>query len=282
MGGNVGKDTKVSKEQALSAVADAFNSTPRNGTVTIEDIVRAAMTNAQYQPNRLDRWKTTSVDMNLWSQKPQHAIHTPRTGQKNSLMAGGRLTGMTAASLQDQQLKGLSTMTMPPSVTWKAALDAGTMTRDKRMSKIRMMFDALDVDNNHSVTELEFVQALAEEGIVEKEARSLFREMDESQTGRLTVAKFDHYAAVHTLSIVRDSFKCIDASRDRQIHRKEFAIYFMGNGLSKSQVSRLWADIDCNNNGKINFSECRDWARDALEMNSLHQVAMSLGMSSGE
>merc|ERR1712196_47809 len=106
---------------------------------------------------------------------------------------------------------------MHPTITWKAALDRGTMTRDARMTKIRTMFDALDIDGSHVVTENEFVQALAEEGVVEKEARVLFREIDDSGTKRLTVAKFDHYVAVHTLTIVREAFKTIDASKDRQI-----------------------------------------------------------------
>jgi len=186
---------------------------------------------------------------------------------------------MTGSTQGDMKL--LSASTLPPSISWKRALDAAAMTRDQRMAKIRMMFDALDLDNNNIVTEDEFVSALSEEGILEKEARMLFREMDDSHTRRLTVAKFDHYAAVHTLAIVRDSFKSLDASKDRQICRKEFALYFMGNGLSKRQVSRLWEQIDVNNNGKINFTEYRDWSRDVLEMVSLDQVAVSLGLSTG-
>lgn len=180
---------------------------------------------------------------------------------------------------ESAELKNLSTMPLHPSVTWKAALDRGTMTRDARMKKIRTMFDAMDLDGSHVVTETEFVLHLSEEGVVEKDARVLFREIDDSGTRRLTVAKFDHYVAVHTLKIVRDSFKSIDASKDRQIQRKEFAMYFMGNGLTKAQVSRLWNQIDCNNNGKINFTEFRDWGNDMLAGQSLDQVAMSIGMS---
>jgi len=144
-----------------------------------------------------------------------------------------------------------------------------------------MMFDALDIDDNRVVMESEFVAFLAEEGILEKEARHLFREMDDSHTGRLTIAKFDHYVSVHTLAIVRDSFNSLDASKDRQIQRKEFALYFMGNGLSKQQVSRLWEQIDKNRNGKINFTEYRDWSQEQLGTTSLDQVAASLGLSTG-
>lgn len=280
MGGQISKDTKVTKEQALSAVADAFEGTPRAGVVSIEDIVRNATMSAERQPQRLDRWNTTSSDMNKWSLKAHHRpyINSPRPPADNKpLLAGGKFM----CGPGQNELKLLSTSTLPPSISWKRALDAGAMTRDKRMAKIRMMFEALDLDNNKVVTEQEFVAALSEEGVLEKEARSLFREMDDSNTGRLTVAKFDHYAAVHTLAIVADSFKSLDASKDRQIQRKEFALYFMGNGLSKRQASRLWQEIDTNSNGKINFTEFRDWARDTLETTSLDQVAMSLGLSAG-
>jgi len=277
MGGSIGKDTKVSKEQALSAVADAFEGTPRSGVVTIEDIVRCAAVAAEKQPTRLDRWKTTASDMHSWSLKAHHRpYNSPRL--KTPLVSGGK--HLMAATTQGDT-KFLSPSTLPPSISWKRALDAAVMSRDQRMGKIRTMFDALDLDNNHIVTEDEFVSLLSEEGILEREARVLFREMDDSHTGRLTIAKFDHYAAVHTLAIVRDSFKSLDASKDRQISRKEFALYFMSNGLSKRQVSRLWDKIDVNSNGKVNFTEYRDWSRDVLEMTSLDQVAVSLGLSTG-
>jgi Ca2+-binding EF-hand superfamily protein len=272
MGGNVSKDTKVTKDQALSAVADAFDGTPRAGMVSIEDIVRAGRVAAEKQPTRLDHWKTTSVDMHSWSLKPSHLhaqFNSPRMKTQSPLASGGRIMAGS----------NLSVTTLSPSISWKRALDAGGMTRDQRMGKLRVLFDALDVDGSQTVTEDELVAAVAEEGILEKEARALFREMDDSHTGRLTVAKFDHYVAVHTLAIVRDSFKSLDASKDRQILRKEFAMYFMGNGLSKHQVSSLWDKMDQNRNGKISFTEYRDWARDMLETTSLDQVALSLGLS---
>jgi Ca2+-binding EF-hand superfamily protein len=270
----------VSKEQALSAVADAFEGTPRAGVVTVEDIVRSAAMAAEKQPNRLDRWNTTASDMNRWSLKSHHRsyMNTPRQGGQDSpIKVGAKLI---SGGKQDE-LKYLSSSTLQPSISWQRALDAGMLTRDKRMSKIRMMFDALDVDGNHVVSEQEFVTHLSNEGILDKEARLLFREMDDSRSGRLTIAKFDHYSSVHTLAIIRDSFRSLDASKDRQIQRKEFAMFFMGNGLSKAQVSRLWREIDTNSNGKVNFVEFRDWAREALEVQSLDQVAMSLGMSAG-
>lgn len=280
----VSKDTKVSKEQALSAIADAFEGTPRSGVVAIEDIVYAAVASAKIRPTRLDRWKTTTSDMHAWSLKAHHAVsRSPRPNPDNPFAQSGRLlAGSNHESLLAAcDMKILSGTTLQPSISWKAALDAAPMSRDTRLGKVRVMFEALDLDGNNAVTEDDFVSAMADnpEGVLEKEARVLFRKMDDSRTGRLTVAKFDHYAAIHTLAIVRDSFKSIDASKDRQMQRKEFAMYFMGNGLSKSQVGRLWAEIDWNGNGKVNFTEYRDWALAALEGKNLHQVAASLGLS---
>lgn len=274
MGTAIGKDHKVTKDQALSAVADAFDQLPRGGLATIEEIVKAGCTNFAKTPTRLDRWKTTSSDMHQWTMKPHHQHGSPRpqatTPRTNALVSSGRLM-----ATNPQQSVGTG------GITWKTAIESGTLTRNERMAKVRMMFDSLDQDDNHVVTWDEFLNTMTAEGISEPEARSLFREMDDSHTGRLTIAKFDHYVAVRTLSIVRSSFKSIDASHDRQISQKEFKMYFLGNGLSKKQVRSLWDAMDKNRNGKINFVEYRDWARDMLETTSLDQVATSLGMSVG-
>lgn len=280
MGGTVGKDTKVTKEQALSAVADAFGSTPRAGVVSVEDIVNAASASAKIRPTRLDRWTTASVDMQAWTLKASNtlgkAYNSPRVTNDNPFLSGGRLL---AGSLHSDT-KLLSTTTLQPNISWKAALDASATSRDKRLAKVRVMFDALDLDDCRDVAEDEFVAALAEENIIKKDAARLFRSMDDSSTGRLTLAKFDHCVAVHTLAIVRDSFKCLDASSHRQIQRSDFAMYFMGNGLSKPQAARLWQEIDRKGSGKINFTEYRDWAAEVLEGSSLPAVAVSLGLSS--
>jgi len=274
MGTAIGKDHKVTKDQALSAVSDAFDQLPRGGLSSIEEIVKAGCTNFAKTPTRLDRWKTTSSDMHNWTMKTHHQHGSPRpqatTPRQNALVSGGRLMATSP-----HQLMGTG------GITWKTAIEGGTLTRNERMSKIRMMFDSLDQDENHVVTWDEFLNTMTSEGTSEQEARHLFREMDDSHTGRLTIAKFDHYVAVKTLAIVRSSFKTLDSSTDRQISQKEFKMYFLGNGLSKRQVRNLWDAMDKNRNGKINFVEYRDWAGDVLETTSLDQVAVSLGMSVG-
>jgi Ca2+-binding EF-hand superfamily protein len=211
------------------------------------------------------------------SPRIHHTQNSPRPHNQqqkpNALVSGGRLVAGTS---QHGGIAGAAS-----GISWQATLATGAITRDERMGKIRHLFGALDLDNNNIVTEGEFIEAMAAENVYEKDARALFKQMDDSRTGHLTVAKFDHYVAVHTLAIVRSTFKDLDTKHDRQIKKNEFAMYFMGNGLSRVQVGRLWNDIDKNRNGKINFVEYRDWALERLETTSLDQVAMSLGMSSG-
>ena len=106
--------------------------------------------------------------------------------------------------------------------------------------------------------------------------------IDETHTRKLSLTKFEHYCSCHTLQIVRDSFKQLDASHDRQVVKREFVKYFLGNGLSKAQCRALWDAIDANRNGKVSFVEYRDWAQETLAVASLEDVAASLGMSAPE
>jgi len=141
------------------------------------------------------------------------------------------------------------------------------------------MFQALDNDKNRIVTRDEFLADMQNDGMDATAAATLFKELDETRTGHVTLAKFDHYVAVHTLSIVRDTFHKLDVSHDRQVTKKEFLHYFLGNGLSQKQGNTLWSHMDINGNGKINFVEYRDWAKENLTVASLDEVAVSLGLS---
>merc|ERR1712113_584425 len=110
------------------------------------------------------------------------------------------------------------------------------------------------------------------------EAEALFREMDFSGSGFISVAKFDKYAALHTLDMVRQIFKNIDSSPDKKISKDEFKAYFLQTGLSEKQAHKLWDAIDENRNGSISFSEFKDWGLCHLEKNSLEEVASTLGL----
>merc|ERR1712218_362168 len=117
------------------------------------------------------------------------------------------------------------------------------------------------------------------QGVSRNEADAMFKEMDQSGSGVITVAKFDHYAAMHTLDMVKQIFKSIDTSSDKQILKQEFKTYFMENGLNQAQAHKLWDSMDLNRNGKISFIEFRDWGLQVLETHSLEEVAAGLGLS---
>ena len=257
MGGGVSKTTLVSKAQAVSAVRAAFDGKPGEATVPLEALVHAALPASAPKPARgaraADAYRTTADEMHQWHREPSVAkkLGAPVHGGSDRL-------------------------------AWKAALESGTLTRDARMTKVRAMFDALDDTDDHTVTEREFVDGLAADGVDPGAARALFKAIDETHTRKISLTKFEHYCSCHTLQIVRDSFKQLDASHDRQIAKKEFVQYFLGNGLSKAQCHALWDGIDGNHNGKISFVEYRDWAQDTLAVTSLEDVAMSLGMSAPE
>eukprot|EP00440_Ansanella_granifera_P043421 gb/GFBE01047070.1/.p1 GENE.gb/GFBE01047070.1/~~gb/GFBE01047070.1/.p1 ORF type:complete len:274 (+),score=42.75 gb/GFBE01047070.1/:1-822(+) len=268
--GPVTADTPITKEEATSAVLAAFQGTSSGQKMSIKQIAShlppspnvTGAGDAGCQPEN-PHWRTSYQMMtDRTPRKP------PPAGPLKSF--GGMVIGGATPRSRGGATTGFS---------WRAAIDSGLVTRDQRMSKIRQMFQALDNDSSRVVTREEFISDLQTDGIDGKEATALFNELDETHTGRLTLAKFDHYVAVHTLSMVRDTFKKLDQSHDRQLSKKEFVQYFLGNGLSHDQADALWSHMDANGNGQINFVEYRDWAKETLATASLDEVSMKLGLS---
>mmetsp|Transcript_64060 Transcript_64060/g.169718 ORF Transcript_64060/g.169718 Transcript_64060/m.169718 type:complete len:249 (-) Transcript_64060:71-817(-) len=247
MGGATSAESRVTKQQAMAAVAEAFRGKASASSMSIRDIVVAGC-------EQNSGWSTSNHSMNQWQQGARPQVPPPALAPAT-----------------------------PPAESgpdWVLATEGGTMTRDTRMSKIRTLFSSLDSDGSHIVDREEFVTGMRAQGMDPREAADLFAEMDASRTGHLTVAKFDHFVAMQTLTMVKNVFKNLDDSHDRQIDKTEFKTYFMNNGLSPAQAKALWDDIDLNRNGKVSFVEFRDWASETLATQSLAQVAHSLGLSS--
>lgn len=254
-------DTEVTKEEATAAVLSAFRGPVQR--LPIKDIashVEKRIPQSHVEDGENAHWRTSYQMMT--TRKPLTSTGPLKGG------AGMVIGGYTPRSTRGAR-----------AFTWRAAIDSGRLSRDTRMSKIRMMFDALDGNDDRVVPREEFVDFLIHDGTDPKDAAALFNELDEARTGRLTLAKFDHYVSCHTLSMVRDTFKNLDESHDRQIQRREFVHYFLGNGLSKKQAKDLWNHIDQNGNGKVNFVEYRDWAREVLASSSLDEISVQLGLS---
>lgn len=276
------ENTRVSKDQAIAAVIEAFKDKPEWHTMPIRDIALGVpMPEASGGAGSIGgtprttydttgkHWITSGQRMNQWYAKAEET--TPR----RTLTMGGQtvVSGALGSVAQGGGGGGCAKM------TWLEVLNSGPLTRDERMQKVRTMFEALDGDHDRVVTKDEFIVALQADGIEVNKASALFKEMDETRTGRLTIAKFDHVVAMHTLKIISTTYKSLDPSHERQITREELMRYFLGNGLDKQQASRLWDSMDINHNGKINFVEYRDWAQETLQSTSLDQVSVSLGLS---
>ena len=109
-------------------------------------------------------------------------------------------------------------------------------------------------------------------GFDQTAVENLFAEIDTSGSRRITIAKFDLFAVVQTITAVRNEFMKMDAptsssSRrgDRQITKKEFVQFFLAQGVSKQASVALWSHADTNENSKINFTEFKTWALEILE-----------------
>ncbi|KAH8048677.1 hypothetical protein JL720_15793 [Aureococcus anophagefferens] len=103
---------------------------------------------------------------------------------------------------------------------WKAAVLDEPLSRDDRAVALRAIFDSLDEEGDHSISRREYITTMVARGATWEEASASFKAMDDMGSGRLTVAKFDHYIMKET------------------------------HGLTKDQAMACWTEIDANKNGK--------------------------------
>ena len=150
---------------------------------------------------------------------------------------------------------------------WKSAVLDAPPTRDERAVALRQIFDSLDEEGDHSITKAEYVTTMSARGMPFKDAVASFNAMDDMRSGRLTVAKFDHYVMKQTLELVSNAFKemdMADGERERQLSPADVKRFLMKQGLSKDQAIAAWHEIDANKNKKVNFREWKHWASGKL------------------
>lgn len=109
------------------------------------------------------------------------------------------------------------------------------------------------------------------EGMPEDDARRIFEEIDDSNTGRITMSKFLHYNVVASINSMQKHFKEMDDDKDRQITKDDFFTFFLRSN-SESTTSKLWTKLDANANKKINFTEWKAWAEDVCAVQSIGEV----------
>ncbi|KAH8044881.1 hypothetical protein JL720_16906 [Aureococcus anophagefferens] len=138
---------------------------------------------------------------------------------------------------------------------------------DDRAVALRAIFDSLDEEGDHSISRREYITTMVARGATWEEASASFKAMDDMGSGRLTVAKFDHYIMKETVELVRTSFKemdLADGDRERQLSKADVRRFLLQHGLTKDQAMACWTEIDANKNGKVNFREWRHWAEEKL------------------
>lgn len=160
--------------------------------------------------------------------------------------------------------------------------DTQTVVRDKRgneitlsqqkVQKIRELFKLVDSDKDHVVGEKEFVDTLENEGMSREDAKRVFEEADDSNSGKITMAKLLQWNLVSTIKSMRDHFKEIDDDSNRQITENEFKDFFLSGGNPRQVVQRLWTKLDSNKNSKINFKEWKAWSEDVLALKSFNDT----------
>lgn len=146
-----------------------------------------------------------------------------------------------------------------------------------RTERLRSMFKDIDNDNSKDLTWDEFRDGLVTEKFSEAQAKSIFDEIDKlnpvPNSGKITNNKFDYWNIVKTIELMKNVFDNIDANKDKQITEEEFSNYFRKNKINKKKVVlALWAHMDKNKNGKINFKEWKDWSQEVLAMESLESI----------
>eukprot|EP00927_Polykrikos_kofoidii_P010409 TRINITY_DN14398_c0_g2_i1.p1 TRINITY_DN14398_c0_g2~~TRINITY_DN14398_c0_g2_i1.p1 ORF type:complete len:244 (+),score=46.52 TRINITY_DN14398_c0_g2_i1:54-734(+) len=155
-------------------------------------------------------------------------------------------------------------------LSWTEALTDKGISRFEMADKIKAIFEAMDEDDDHLITKREFTRALVETGHSQTDALTLFKEIDNTGSGKLSFAKFQAYQRVHVINLVRDAFKDADMERDRQLSKREFFTFFLGQGLTKQSCADFWDKIDVNGNKKVNFVEFRDWATEAVQEEAIN------------
>ena len=151
--------------------------------------------------------------------------------------------------------------------------------QEERMGKLEALFTGLDADNDKVITRDEFVAALTRaptsgsiwRPLSEAQAQDKFKEVDAVGPGRLTKAKLEQFVVVSTITMVRDKFRAADTDRNRQVDKKEFGRFFKAQGVSRERMRQLWAKLDKDGNGKVKYTEWRDWADELLAGETLDE-----------
>eukprot|EP00497_Spongosphaera_streptacantha_P000483 TRINITY_DN130_c0_g2_i5.p1 TRINITY_DN130_c0_g2~~TRINITY_DN130_c0_g2_i5.p1 ORF type:complete len:734 (+),score=261.30 TRINITY_DN130_c0_g2_i5:219-2204(+) len=156
------------------------------------------------------------------------------------------------------------------------------MTPKDRMVAIKDKFKAIDTDGDKLVEMTEWITLMKGEGASEADARTLFKLIDQTNSGTISLAEFDLYLANVTMEAVRQKFRAVDKDKSGSLEKKEFAQFFLDEGMSKAKVAKLWKKIDSDHNGKVSYGEFDAWVSAELASSSITQGFLEAALKAKE
>jgi len=131
-----------------------------------------------------------------------------------------------------------------------------------RMDAIKEIFKAADESGDKLIDMAEWLKASKEkEGdkYNEAHAKQCFKDIDQSNSGTISLAEMDLWVKTKQMNAVRDRFKAADKSKDRKLDKDEFKKFFTKEGMKNKAIGRLWKKCDKNGDGKVSYTEFSDW-----------------------
>lgn len=131
-----------------------------------------------------------------------------------------------------------------------------------RMSAIKELFEMADESGDKLIDLEEWLAAAKKKDgdkFDKKESTKLFKVIDQSNSGTISLAEFDLHIVNLQMEGVRVRFKAADTSKDRKLDKKEFGKFFSAEGMKKKAIAKLWKKCDKNKDGKVSYTEFSDW-----------------------
>lgn len=131
-----------------------------------------------------------------------------------------------------------------------------------RMDAIKGIFIKADKDGNKLISLDEWLECAKEndgDKYDKAAATKEFKGIDVSNSGDISLAELDLFVLNLQMEQVAQKFKAADSSKDRKLDKKEFFTFFGNEGMKKRAIKKLWAKCDINKDGKVSYTEFRDF-----------------------
>ena len=142
--------------------------------------------------------------------------------------------------------------------------------------KIDMLWNSIDTNANGEISYAEFVNALARDTAFDniKPAESSIPQLTQAQKDRKQMLQAAEDGLNSRFSDMRKAFKYVDLDNSGTVNRSELerALQLMNIPMSKEKVDELWAAVDADGDGEVNYSEfVNALARDTIAPHAMGQ-----------